>query len=70
MGWTTLPPPAQSQGPSRERRRGMSIETLGIDIAKNVFQLHGVNRAGKPVFRRRVVRDQLMEVVAHVFCNL
>jgi len=21
----------------------MTIETLGIDIAKNVFQLHGVN---------------------------
>ena len=24
----------------------MSIEVLGIDIAKNVFQLHGVNRGG------------------------
>jgi hypothetical protein len=22
----------------------MTIETLGVDIAKNVFQLHGVNR--------------------------
>lgn len=44
----------------------MTIETLGIDIAKNVFQLHGVNRAGKPVLRRRVMRDQLMEVVAQV----
>jgi len=25
----------------------MTIETLGIDIAKNVFQLHGVNRNGR-----------------------
>ena len=24
----------------------MTIETLGVDIAKNVFQLHGVNRNG------------------------
>ena len=24
----------------------MNIQTLGIDIAKNVFQLHGVNRSG------------------------
>ena len=26
----------------------MVIETLGIDIAKNVFQLHGVGRNGQP----------------------
>jgi len=42
----------------------MTIETLGIDIAKNVFQLHGVDRNGRVVLRRRVVRDQLLEVVA------
>jgi hypothetical protein len=24
----------------------MTVETLGIDIAKNVFQLHGVNHHG------------------------
>ena len=41
----------------------MTIETLGIDIAKNVFQLHGVNRGGRVVFKRRVMRDQLLEVV-------
>jgi len=27
----------------------MTIETLGVDIAKNVFQLHGVNRNGHVV---------------------
>jgi transposase len=42
----------------------MTIETLGIDIAKNVFQLHGVNRGGRVVFKRRVMRDQLLEVVS------
>lgn len=27
----------------------MAIETLGIDIAKNVFQLHGVSRNGNAI---------------------
>ena len=44
----------------------MSIETLGVDIAKNVFQLHGVNRNGRVVLRRRVMRDQLLSVLAQV----
>ncbi len=44
----------------------MTIETLGIDIAKNVFQLHGANRNGKPVLKRRVMRDQLIEVLTHI----
>ena len=26
----------------------MSIVTIGIDLAKNVFAVHGVNEAGKP----------------------
>ncbi len=42
----------------------MSIETLGIDIAKTVFQLHGVNRNGRVILKRRVMRDQLLQVIA------
>ena len=44
----------------------MTIETLGVDIAKNVFQLHGVNRNGRVVLKRRVMRDQLLEVLAQI----
>ena len=44
----------------------MTIETLGIDIAKNVFQLHGVNRSGHVLLKRRVMRDQLLEAVAQI----
>ena len=44
----------------------MIIETIGIDIAKNVFQLHGVNHAGKAVFKRRVMRNQLIGVLAQI----
>lgn len=44
----------------------MTIETLGIDIAKNVFQLHGVNSTGRVLLKRRVMRDQLLAVVAQI----
>jgi len=44
----------------------MTIETLGVDIAKNVFQLHGVNGNGRVVLKRRVMRDQLLEVLAQI----
>ena len=40
----------------------MTVETLGIDIAKNVFQLHGVNHHGCVVLKRRVMRDQLLDM--------
>jgi len=29
----------------------MSIITVGIDLAKNIFAVHGVNEAGKAKFR-------------------
>ena len=44
----------------------MTIETLGVDIAKNVFQLHGVNGNGRVVLKRRVMRDQLLTVMAQI----
>lgn len=44
----------------------MTIETLGVDMAKNVFQLHGVDRNGRVVLKRRVMRDQLLQVMAQI----
>jgi transposase len=37
---------------------------LGIDVAKNVFQLHGVDARGRAVLSRRVKRNQLLHAVA------
>ena len=37
----------------------MNVTTLGIDLAKNVFQLHGVDRHGKTVLTKRVTRVKL-----------
>uniref|UniRef100_E6QG54 Transposase of ISCARN5, IS110 family subgroup IS1111 n=1 Tax=mine drainage metagenome TaxID=410659 RepID=E6QG54_9ZZZZ len=42
------------------------ITTLGIDLAKNIFQLHGVDRHGKPVLRRTVTRGKLLETLANL----
>jgi len=40
------------------------VTTVGIDLAKNVFSLHGVDAAGRAVLRRTVRRDRLAETVA------
>jgi transposase len=37
---------------------------VGIDLAKRVFALHGVDGAGRVVLRRTVQRDELVELVA------
>jgi transposase len=43
----------------------MAIVTLGIDLAKNVFALHGVDGAGRAVLvRPNVARGKLFELVA------
>lgn len=34
--------------------------TIGLDLAKNVFQVHGVDAHGKVVFRRQLRRTQLL----------
>lgn len=39
----------------------MKVTLIGIDLAKNIFQVCGVNRVGKPVFNRQVRRTRLME---------
>ena len=45
----------------------MNIVTVGIDLAKNVFALHGVDQSGKAVFiKPKVVRSQLLEIIAHL----
>lgn len=45
----------------------MSIVTVGIDLAKNVCALHGVDQNGKAVFiKPKVARGQLLEMVAHL----
>jgi len=45
----------------------MPIVTIGIDLAKNVFAIHGVDASGKPVLvKPRVPRDQLLTLIAQL----
>lgn len=45
----------------------MSIITIGIDLAKNVFAVHGVDDNGKPVLvRPKVPRAELLSLIAQV----
>lgn len=39
----------------------MKVTTVGIDLAKSVFQLHGVNEFGKSVIKKQIWRDQMAE---------
>ncbi|EFT9936469.1 IS110 family transposase, partial [Salmonella enterica subsp. enterica serovar Weltevreden] len=44
----------------------MNIVFLGIDLAKNVFQLCGLNQAGKPVYTKRTGRKELLQTLANI----
>jgi len=44
----------------------MKITTIGIDLAKNVFQVHGVDERGKTVLKKQLRREQM----APFFANL
>lgn len=36
------------------------IITVGLDLAKNVFQAHGVDASGRAVLRKKLRRDQVL----------
>ena len=38
----------------------MQVTTIGIDLAKNVFQVHGVDAAGKVVITKKLRRSQVL----------
>ncbi|MBB3349922.1 transposase [Sphingomonas sp. BK069] len=38
----------------------MEISTIGLDLAKNVFQVHGVDAEGSVVVRKTLRRAQVL----------
>ena len=38
-----------------------TITTIGFDIAKSVFQVHGVDAVGQVIVRRQLKRRQVIE---------
>ena len=42
------------------------VSTIGVDIAKSVFQVHGVDADGTVVIRRRIGRAKIVEFFANL----
>lgn len=42
------------------------VTTIGLDLAKNVFQVHGADVSGHAVIRKKLCRDQVMSFVSQV----
>jgi len=41
----------------------MKLIRVGVDLAKNVFQVHGVDRNEKAVWRRKLARQRWIKVL-------
>jgi transposase len=44
----------------------MKVTTLGIDLAKSTFRVHGVDGRGTVMLRRQLTRKQLLPVLANL----
>src|SRR6266403_4391145 len=67
MLWTAPPPARECHGcgavkaPTVQRGCPMqTITTIGLDIAKSVFQVHGVDAGGEVVVRRQLKRRYVL----------
>src|ERR1700686_1156802 len=54
-GWESRPSATETRGGST-----VKVKTLGIDLAKETFGLHGVDPLGRVVVHRRITRKQLL----------
>lgn len=37
------------------------VRTIGLDLAKNIFQVHGADASGAVVFRKQLRRGQVLK---------
>ena len=44
----------------------MQVTTIGLDTAKNLFQVHGVDAQGRVVLRRRLTRAKVLTLFANL----
>ena len=42
-----------------------NVTVLGIDLAKNIFQFHGINARGETILRKKVTRTKVLEIAAN-----
>jgi len=46
------------------RPQAEAIVTVGLDIAQNVFQVHGIDTQGQVIVRRQLRRNQVLDFFA------
>ncbi|CAB3807276.1 hypothetical protein LMG27177_06297 [Paraburkholderia fynbosensis] len=64
MRWTRRLPSGDTEGRQADVWRFIvEIDIVGIDLAKQVFQLHGADRHGRVEHRAKVSRGSLFESV-------
>ena len=44
----------------------MKLKAIGFDLAKSLFQVHGVDEHDQPVLRRQLKRNQVLEFFARL----
>jgi len=44
----------------------MNITVLGIDLAKNSMQLHGIDKSGKTILKKSISRNKLPDFIANL----
>jgi transposase len=74
MAWTPPLPNGIAMCPSggevnhlnEEEESAMKATTIGLDLAKHVFQLHGVDQRGKTVLRKQIKRAQVLPYFANL----
>lgn len=71
MRWTPLAGTASSapnlmckHSNANKRCPVMNVTLIGLDLAKKIIQVSGVNREGKALFNKPVKRDKLLEFLA------
>src|SRR6516165_3182413 len=67
MLWTAPPPARECHGSGgwsgshdSEEPNMQTIKTIGLDIAKSVFQVHGIDAAGSVTVRRQLKRRYVL----------
>ena len=38
----------------------MTVKIVGLDLAKDVFQVHGISETGRKVFNKKIKRAKLL----------
>jgi len=42
------------------------VATIGLDIVKQVSQVHGADKSGRPVLRRKLRRDEVVRFFSEI----